>query len=113
MKNFVVYEVVSTMIVDHTGKVNRLKTYKSERAAKTARTKALKVNGGVLLGVMEYYEFVNTVELSVERINFMTNTTVLHDQKHTGRCDIQIVAIQIHTFSYIQISYIQKFNIQI
>jgi len=72
MKNFVVYEVVSTMIVDHTGKVNRLKTYKSERAAKTARTKALKVNGGVLLGVMEYYEFVNTVELSVERINFMT-----------------------------------------
>jgi len=66
----VVYEVVSTLIVDHTGHPNHNKSYRSAAAAKGAMTRASKVSS-VELAVLSYSEF-KAIERSVLRQNMMT-----------------------------------------
>ena len=67
---FVVYRVACTVLVDHTGRPNSNKVYKSEAAAKGAMTRASK-KSSVELAVLSTSEF-QKIERSVLRRNMMS-----------------------------------------
>ena len=88
----VIYDPATTLLLDATGETNCNSLFKSLRAAKMARTKALKAlakspdSDIKEIAIAEYSEFFNSIEKQEERINAMTGKPFMEPANTSFYC---------------------------